>query len=67
MARTIFTNANLLDGENPAQSGTTVVVEGDRITATGVAAPAQSSDTVVDLSGLTPGSYQGSMTARPQS
>lgn len=52
MGRTVFINANLLDGENPAQQGTSVVVENDHITATGNAA-SQPGDTVVDLSGLT--------------
>jgi len=33
MSRTIFRNANLLDGEHPARAGVTVVVEGERITA----------------------------------
>ena len=30
--RTIFTQANLFDGENAARAGTNVVVEGRRIT-----------------------------------
>ena len=33
MSRTIFSNANLLDGEQPARAGVTVVVEGERIAA----------------------------------
>ena len=32
MTGILFKNANLLDGAGPAQSGATVVVEGDRIT-----------------------------------
>lgn len=61
MGRTLFTNVNLLDGENPARQGTTVVVENDRITATGKNVPVQPSDNVVDLDGLTlmPGMVSG--------
>lgn len=61
MGRTIFENVNLLDGENPAQRGTTVVVENGRITATGAAAPSHADDNVVDLCGLTlmPGMVSG--------
>jgi imidazolonepropionase-like amidohydrolase len=63
MSRTIFKNANLLDGENPAQKGTTIVVEGDRISAvtSGASVLAQASDTVIDLNGLTlmPGMVSG--------
>ncbi len=33
MTRIIFTGANLLDGQTPARSGATVVVEADRIAA----------------------------------
>jgi hypothetical protein len=33
MTRTIFRNANLLDGDRPARAGATVVVEGERIRA----------------------------------
>ena len=31
MARRILTNANLLDGDTPAQANRVVVIEGDRI------------------------------------
>ncbi len=58
MNRTIFRNANLLDGERPARAGSTVVVEGDRIGAVsgpgGAPMPATGgSDRVVDLAGRT--------------
>lgn len=55
MAKTIFTNANLLDGSNPAQAGRTVAIEGDRIVHVGAGdslAPA-AQDQVVDLQGQT--------------
>lgn len=53
-ARTVFTNANLLDGDNPAQPGSSVVVEGNRITQVS-AEPVQTAaeDRVIDLSGKT--------------
>ena len=35
MSRIVFAGANLLDGENPARPGQTVVVEGNRIGAIG--------------------------------
>ena len=35
MGRTIFTNANLVDGERPPRGGAVVVVEGERIAAAG--------------------------------
>ena len=35
MAETVFANANVLDGEHPAQPDTTVVVEGRRIVSVG--------------------------------
>ena len=53
MARIIFQNANLLDGENPAQPGATVVVEGDRIVQVGGNAEPEPDDRVIDLSGKT--------------
>ncbi len=62
MGRTIFANANLLDGENPARRGASIVVENDRIAATsGAPLPARPEDTVVDLRGLTlmPGMVSG--------
>jgi imidazolonepropionase-like amidohydrolase len=63
MTRILFKNANLLDGLSPAQSGATVVVEGDRITQvdfTGSIKPG-SQDQVVDLAGQTlmPGLVMG--------
>jgi imidazolonepropionase-like amidohydrolase len=62
MARIVFTNANLLDGEHPAKPDATVVVEGDRITTvtTGSVAVA-AGDRVVDLRGRTlmPGMVSG--------
>jgi imidazolonepropionase-like amidohydrolase len=58
MSRTIFSNANLLDGDRPARAGATVVVDGERIAH--VAGPgdapapaAQPGDRVVDLAGRT--------------
>ena len=59
--RIVFTNANLLDGENAAQPGSTVVVEGNRITHAGSdAVPTSPDDRVIDLSGKTlmPGMVQ---------
>ncbi|MEN3976434.1 amidohydrolase family protein [Emcibacter sp. SYSU 3D8] len=60
MNRTIFTNANLLDGENPARKGATVVVEDGRIASTNPAAP-RDGDMVIDLKGRTlmPGMVSG--------
>ncbi len=60
MTRTILTNANLLDGENPARKGATVVIEGNRITAVGPVPP-RDEDTVIDLGGRTlmPGMVSG--------
>lgn len=63
MGRTIFADANLLDGGNPAQKGASIVVEDGRITAitAGAPAPGQADDTVVDMRGLTlmPGMVSG--------
>ena len=63
MARLVFTNANLLDGEHAAQAGSTVVVDGDRIvsvdpvppveTATRSPAGTEPGDRVFDLAGRT--------------
>ena len=39
MARLVFKNANLLDGDNPARRGQTVVIDGERIVAVGERAP----------------------------
>ena len=54
MARIVFTNVNLVDGEHPAKPGVTVVVEGERIAsvATGLA-DTRPGDRVVDLGGRT--------------
>jgi imidazolonepropionase-like amidohydrolase len=63
MARTFFTAANLIDGINSPRPNSTVVVEGDRISAIGSAGavpqPA-ARDTVYDLAGRTlmPGMVQ---------
>jgi imidazolonepropionase-like amidohydrolase len=64
MARIVFTNANVLDGENPAKPDATVVVEDGRITqvANGNGtAPTEPGDRVIDCTGLTlmPGMTQG--------
>ena len=55
MARIVFTNANLVDGEHPAKPGVTVVVDGERIASVGTGQLAESrpDDRVVDLAGRT--------------
>ena len=55
MGRVIFTQANLVDGEHPARAGSTVVVEGERITTAGNGGgPAPTpEDRVIDLAGKT--------------
>lgn len=57
MSRLVFRNANLVDGENPAVRGSSVVVEGDRITSVhpGEEAPvaAGPDDREIDLAGRT--------------
>ncbi|MEE8580970.1 MAG: amidohydrolase family protein [Myxococcota bacterium] len=55
MARTVFRDANLLDGDEPARSGVTVVVEGERITqvSDGEALSTAPEDRVIDLAGKT--------------
>ena len=53
MTRTFFQGANLLDGENPLQPGTTVVVEGERIIQVGGNAKPGAEDRVIDLAGKT--------------
>ena len=55
MARLIFANANLLDGNHPAQPGATVVVEDDRIVSVDPVASVEShpDDRVLDLAGRT--------------
>ena len=55
MARIYFKGANLLDGGDPARSGTTVIVAGERIitvVADGAVFP-ESDDRVIDLAGKT--------------
>jgi imidazolonepropionase-like amidohydrolase len=55
MARLILANANLLDGDRPAQPGSTVVVENDRIVSVGPVSSVEShpDDRVLDLAGRT--------------
>lgn len=55
MARQILTNANLLDGDSPAQAGRTIVVDGDRITSVTGEVPTElgSDAEVIDLDGRT--------------
>jgi imidazolonepropionase-like amidohydrolase len=55
MARLVFANANLLDGDHPAQPGSTVVVENDRIVSFdhGSSVEAHPDDRVLDLAGRT--------------
>jgi imidazolonepropionase-like amidohydrolase len=64
MTRTVFANANLLDGEHPARAGSTVVIEDDRITSVGSGPldhDVRPDDRVVDLAGRTlmPGMVTG--------
>lgn len=63
MARVLFTNTNLLDGEHPAQGGSTVAVDGERIVAVGPSGSVKpgAQDQVVDLQGRTlmPGLVMG--------
>jgi imidazolonepropionase-like amidohydrolase len=61
MARTVFSNANLLDGDNPATSGANVVVEDKRIAYAGTEpVETHAEDRVIDLGGRTimPGMVQ---------
>ena len=53
MARTLFTHANVLDGERAATPDTTVVVDGQRIASVSASAAPQPGDVVYDLTGLT--------------
>ncbi len=55
MERSIFTGANLIDGEGPARRDVTVVVEGERIASVveGPASDARPGDRVIDLAGRT--------------
>ena len=62
MARTIFADANLFDGENAPRSGMNVVLEGNRIAAvTDRTTEAGADDRVIELAGKTlmPGMWQG--------
>ena len=62
MGRTVFTNANLLDGEHPAKPDATVVVDGNVITTvTTGAVDTTPDDRVIDLTGRTlmPGMVSG--------
>jgi imidazolonepropionase-like amidohydrolase len=62
MSRILFSGANLLDGENSARPGQTVVVEGERISAVGAddAVESRPGDRVIQLDGasLMPGMVQ---------
>src|SRR5262245_60976306 len=55
MGRTILTNASLLDGDNPAQPGRTITIEGERIASVSADTPSDvtADDRVVDVSGRT--------------
>jgi len=54
MGRLILTAANVLDGENPAVPGRTVVIDGERVTAvTGQPPAPEPGDRVVDVAGRT--------------
>jgi len=55
VARVIFQNANLLDGDNPARPGANVVVSGQKIESVsfGGATAAAPDDRVIDLAGKT--------------
>src|SRR5207249_1746336 len=65
MGRIVFTNANMLDGENPAKPDSTVVVDGGHIVqvsnGNGRAVETGPEDQVIDCTGLTlmPGMTQG--------
>ena len=51
MTRTIFANADVLDGADPLQRGVDVVVEGNRIVAVGASAAVAPGDRRIDLAG----------------
>jgi len=54
MAHTVFTSANLLDGDNAARPGMNVAVEGNRIVeVTDREIPARPDDVVLDLAAKT--------------
>jgi imidazolonepropionase-like amidohydrolase len=62
MARLVFNNVNLFDGDTASQPGHHVVVDGDRIAAVGVGlGPSDVGDRVIDLAGRTlmPGMFVG--------
>ena len=62
MPRTLFTHANLLDGENPPRPEMNVALEGNRITSVSDQPPDPSAhERVIDLAGKTlmPGMWQG--------
>ncbi len=62
MSRTVFRNANLLDGDSPSRPNSTIFVEGDRITEVSAGpVAARPGDQVVDLHGMTlmPGMVSG--------
>jgi imidazolonepropionase-like amidohydrolase len=69
MTRTVFTNANVLDGASQGQPGQRVVVEGNRITSVGEpGGDVRPDDRVVDLTGMTvlPGMGTGHLHAEFQ-
>ncbi len=55
MSRTVFRNANLLDGDHPARANTSVAIEGERIREVGDAAAiaTRPGDREIDLAGRT--------------
>lgn len=61
MTRILFTNANLLDGDNPARAGTSVLIENERIIRIAPGDESTGADHVFDLQGATlmPGMTQG--------
>jgi len=67
MSRIVFKNANLIDGNNPAQAGMAVVVQGNRIKAVLSASQLvhEIDDQIIDLNGATlmPGLFQCHMHA----
>ncbi len=53
MGRTVFRDANLLDGTTAARPGMSIAVEGTTIVDVGAAIPAKPDDAVIDLAGQT--------------
>ena len=54
MGRLVLTNATVLDGESPAVTGRTVVIDGDRIQSVSAGPPGSAAgDEVIDLGGRT--------------